>query len=666
MAIVKMRKLSLVGLEKEREGLLSALAETECVELATIEDIELTKRVVNESSMNELALKMSALESCLYSIQFFQTEKELVLTEEKKQGNKIEKDSIKAKDPIKERKFEIALDEVVSAPKREDFLFTKVVDVSRQLRAEINDIDLEVSKCKQHIRDLKPYENMDVAFSSISDTKNTCMILGILSNADKRVTDNLEVIFPNTEVALIEIEKSKYIALFICLKKDKENIKAKLAELSFTPCIFDYPVSAKQKIKEIKLNNNRLNKQRVELIKKGSALFEFEREIKLLYDCFNIAYQIELGNENICKTKDTFILDAWLPEDKEKTVEEMVNESTSINIMSFSDPTSDELPPTITKSNALVQPYRSITNLYDIPNYHEKDPNFFVGLFYFIFFGMMMGDAGYGIVITLGSLLLMKLLKAQGGTRDLLKIFAMGGVSTLIWGILFGSWFSIETDLWFLQPILFNPMEKPMSMMYLAIGMGIAQVAVGFALRAWNNIAKGKIFDAIVDDISWVLVMVGVALALVGMVLINNSTLTLVGAAIAVASLAVLVILGGRKSKKVFGKALGGFKNLYAIINIFSDVMSYLRLFGLGLATGVIATVFNTLGGTLLSGFLLPIGIVILLVGHTMNIAINLLGVYVHNNRLQYIEFFSKFYTGEGRLFKPLASETQYIIIIKK
>ena len=665
MAIVKMRKLSLVGLEKEREALLRALAETECVELATIEDIELTKRVVDENSMNELALKMSALENCLYAIQFFQTEKESILTEEKKQGNKIEKDSIKAKDPIKERKFEISLDEVVSAPKRESYLFTKVVDASRELRAEINSIDLEVAKSEQHIKDLKPYEAMDMAFSNICDTKNTCMILGVLSNADKRITDNLESVFLGAEVSLIEIEKAKYVALFVCLKKDKEDIKAKLAELNFTPCGFDYSIPAKQKIREINTEKNKLKKLRVELVKKGSALFEFEKEIKLLYDCFNIAYQIESENENICKTKDTFILEAWLPEDKEKTVEEVINKSTSVSIMSFSDPTSDELPPTITKSNALVQPYRSITNLYDVPNYHEKDPNFFVGLFYFIFFGMMMGDAGYGVVITLGSLFLMKVLKAQGGTRDLLKIFAMGGVSTFIWGILFGSWFSIETDLWFLQPVLFNPMEKPMSMMYLAIGMGIVQVAVGFALRAWNNIAKGKIFDAIVDDISWVLVMVGVALALVGMVLIDNSTLTLVGAIIAIASLIVLVVLGGRKSKKVFGKALGGFKNLYAIINIFSDVMSYLRLFGLGLATGVISTVFNTLGGTLLSGFLLPIGIIILLVGHTMNIAINLLGVYVHNNRLQYIEFFSKFYTGEGRLFKPLASETQYIIIKK-
>jgi V/A-type H+-transporting ATPase subunit I len=301
--------------------------------------------------------------------------------------------------------------------------------------------------------------------------------------------------------------------------------------------------------------------------------------------------------------------------------------------------------------------------MFSVPNAREIDPNRFVAFFYCLLFGMMLGDAGYGIVITLGCWLVLKLLKPVGG-KKLVQVIMMGGVSTIFWGIMFGGWFGIQgLENTILRPYLLSPMNNPLEMLGLSIGIGLFQILFGMGISMAQKFKNGRAIDALLDILPWHIFFLGIILMVVSMLL--GFDLGGIPTYLMIAALAVIVLFGGRSKKGIAGKILGGLSGLYKVVGFLSDLLSYSRLFGLALAGGVIAMVFNLLGGLLMGSIIsIPFAIVIFLVGHIFNIAINLLGTYVHDSRLQYIEFFSRFYEGEGYLFAPLGSVTRYTTII--
>jgi V/A-type H+-transporting ATPase subunit I len=206
-------------------------------------------------------------------------------------------------------------------------------------------------------------------------------------------------------------------------------------------------------------------------------------------------------------------------------------------------------------------------------------------------------------------------------------------------------------------------MNNPLEMLGLSIGIGLFQILFGMGISMAQKFKNGRAIDALLDILPWHIFFLGIILMVVSMLL--GFDLGGIPTYLMIAALAVIVLFGGRSKKGVAGKILGGLSGLYKVVGFLSDLLSYSRLFGLALAGGVIAMVFNLLGGLLMGSIIsIPFAIVIFLVGHIFNIAINLLGTYVHDSRLQYIEFFSRFYSGEGYLFAPLGSVTKYTTII--
>ncbi len=279
----------------------------------------------------------------------------------------------------------------------------------------------------------------------------------------------------------------------------------------------------------------------------------------------------------------------------------------------------------------------------------------------------MVGDAAYGLILAVAGLVIGMSKKFDTGFKRLALLVGMGGISAIVWGIIFGGYFSIDfgdkkVALWF------NPLDEnggPMQMLVLSIVLGCLQMVVGYAIKFVALCKQGKPFSAIFDAGSIIILFGALGCLAVNMFLLKTPVFALTIVAIVLAALGAGLILffGGREAKNPFGKVIGGFKGLYGLINLLSDVLSYCRLFGLCLASCAIGLAFNTLGGILFDipyvGYV--VGVIILIPLHVFNLGIGVLSAYVHDARLQFLEFYGKFYEGGGRLFAPLGERTKYI-----
>ena len=351
--------------------------------------------------------------------------------------------------------------------------------------------------------------------------------------------------------------------------------------------------------------------------------------------------------EKLGESSAVFLMEGWLIAEHEQAVQKTLMDIAPESYITFRDPTEDELPPTALSNSKPVEPFEAVTDMYSVPSSKGYDPNLIMAIFYFLIFGMMMADMAYGLILTLGALLVLKLKKPTGMFRKITTVIMICGISTSLWGVFFGNLFSIPG-----LPSVINPLEDAMSMLVICLGVGVLHLLVGLFIAAYMNIKRGKPWAALFDNFSWVLVFVGVGFLAAGK--------TLIGGAILIAVAILLVCTQGRDKKGFFSKLAGGLASIYNATGYLSDILSYCRIFGMGLATTVIAMVFNTIAGMLFGNVVgYVFGAVVLVIGHTFNIAINTLGAFVHTARLQYIEFFSKFYEGSGHAFMPLTIRTK-------
>ncbi len=278
----------------------------------------------------------------------------------------------------------------------------------------------------------------------------------------------------------------------------------------------------------------------------------------------------------------------------------------------------------------------------------------------------MMGDAGYGIIMALATYWFLRKMKPKGDTKKLVGVIFIGSIFTIFWGAIFGGWFGNAGELFGIGPIWFNPSEEPIKMLALCFGLGVIHIFAGMGVKAYVNIREGRILDAIFDQGLWYVFYIGLGLWLGGGMANLGATLTQVGKIMSIVGAVGLILTQGRDKKNIFAKFFSGLLSLYDVTGFLSDVLSYSRLFALALTTGVIGTVMNQLGamvGTSWYGWI--IAAAILIGGHVFNIAINVLGTFVHTSRLQYIEFYGKFYEGGGKLFRPLGIRTKYTDVRK-
>ncbi|MDE6677226.1 MAG: hypothetical protein K2K12_05915, partial [Clostridia bacterium] len=407
-------------------------------------------------------------------------------------------------------------------------------------------------------------------------------------------------------------------------------------------------------------------------------LYAFKDRIRnLRIYCDYVAFELEKAelSEMMLATETTFLLEAYVPVEAQERVRQELTEVSPAIYFEFSKPSEDEMPPTLLKNNVIVKNFEAVTNMYSPPNSREFDPNAVMGFFYSIFLGFIMGDMGYGLLMFLGGGFLWLKNKRRDTTLGRLGgVFAIGGILAVIWGFLFNSLFGYGPLPFKVMPDLRGPnmswslagINVP-ALLIISMIIGVTQLFAGYVCKAVQCWRRGKILDGIFDGIVWAVFSLGALLAIIGFVEdFHVSVLAMVGGIIAGASLVAAMLTAGRH-EKFFGKFTKGFGAAYGVINYASDVLSYARLYGLMLAGAVIAEIITDncillIGGGNV-GFII-LGVIIMVIGHLFNLAIGLLGAYIHDARLQYVEFYGRFYEGEGSLFTPLGSQHKHVYVL--
>lgn len=411
-----------------------------------------------------------------------------------------------------------------------------------------------------------------------------------------------------------------------------------------------------------------------QLEKRIQELQQWRQQIETLYDSLVIRRDQSAVRAKLLVTDSTFYLEGWMPSAAAEKIEEIAGRWDCW--CEIADPAPDEEPPVLMHNGRFSGPFEAITKLYALPAYRGIDPTPYFSFFYAVFFGMMLSDAAYGLIVTVATYVFMKKNPVGGMLGQLMKMFFYCGISTIFWGVMFGGYFgdiiTVVAKTFFnadivIPAVWFNPLDEPMTMLTFSFVLGGLHLFLGMGVSAYMSIRDGKPLDALFDVGFWYLLLIGLVLWLGGaMMNMVGPSAQQIGMWMTIAGAAGILLTAGR-DKKGFGRITGGLGSLYGITSYLADVLSYSRLLALGLATGVIASVINTLGslgGGGITGALLMT--VVFIVGHAYNLSINALGSFVHSSRLQYVEFFGKFYESGGEAFEPFYENTQYVDISKE
>lgn len=542
----------------------------------------------------------------------------------------------------------------------------QIVEKTNELLAEKDDLSLKVTELENDISAITPWKTLDFPISII-ETKKTKVLFGSFPIAVdiNAVKESLEVSYSHFE--LVSSDKMANYCSVVALKSDADGVMQTLMQYGFVqtqlPSIDLAPTVA---IKSLEGEINEA-KQRIEqIIGEFRKLSAYISDVEILYDIekTNLT-NIEVMKKTVDSDHCTFVT-GWVPEHCQEKVAGMLDKHTCAYEML--DPEEGEEPPVQLKNNGFASTFEWVIGMYSYPKYGSFDPTFIMSIFYFLIFGLMFADVGYGLILAACGFIVPKLMGHRENTKRTFYMFGFCGISSMIMGVIFGGWFgdlpyAIMQNMMgienakelvpFFNGIWFNPLDDPMMFLIVAIAAGGVHILAAMAINFVLLCKQRRVFDAIFDVLSWWIIFAGIGvLFLVGT---KEGFITIgVGAAI-------VVLTNGRHEKNIFMKIIKGILGLYKITSYASDLLSYSRILALGLAAAVIGQVVNlvgTMGGASVVGFVALIAACI--IGHTLNLAINILGSFVHTSRLQYLEFFNKFYEDGGEKFEALEPSEQY------
>lgn len=652
MSIVKMQKVAVIGLDEHKESIMTRLMDFGAVELtdqkSKLADEEMKELVLLDDAQGaaELDLKINQAETALAFLEKYDKSR-APLFKTRRAISKADGEKIKAQMEDTEK---------------------DILEVLR-LEESLRDIKEQMNKLEQDKILLNPWVDYGIPLD-MRETHKTIVKAGVTpagSDVEGLVKEVDEI--PGVVIKLVNSDRDLNYLGIMCLKSVEEQtfglLKQKgFSEISFKGFENDVPTN----LARIEEEKNVLQNNILEIENEVSQKVSLRRAIENYADMVTIAADKEKIKSNFLITEKTFYMEGWIPSKLVKKAEKILEETGCY--YAFTEPKDgDEVPVMLDNANFFV-PFESITEMYSLPDYKGFDPTSIYAFFYAMFFGMMLSDAGYGILMTIACFVVLKKFDLEGTTYKMIKLFFYCGISTTIWGALFGGWFGDFVQVFaktilgktvVIEPLWFNPLDDPMKLLIFSLGLGVVHLFIGMGIKAYMQIKEGKWFDALCDEGFWYFTIIGLIGWLAGGMVMPS--LTKIGMYLAIIGMAGLLLTGGRHNKG-FGKITGGLGNIYNITSYMSDILSYARLLALGLATGVIAQVVNTMGSLFGGGvFGLIVLTIVFIGGHTLNLAINALGAFIHASRLQYVEFFGKFYEDGGEPFNPFRKKTKYIRI---
>ncbi|MBR3421183.1 MAG: V-type ATP synthase subunit I [Ruminococcus sp.] len=533
----------------------------------------------------------------------------------------------------------------------------------------VTDCDAERQQLAMRCDTLRPWLALDVPLN-FHGTDTTTAFIGTVPYPT--TADDLEAKLPEgTSVEVVLATKEQTNLFVLCCDDAAQECEDGLRKLMFATLGESEKFTPAELTEQLNKRSEELGKKRDTAEKRIIELAGSRKDLKFAVDYLTMRKDKYDALNSLGFTESTFVLKGFIPEKYCDSLRKEIEEK-HVAYIEFTDPSEDEEVPVLLENGRFSAPLEGITRMYAMPSKDDVDPTPVMAFFYYLLFGMMLSDAGYGILMVIGTMIALKKFKLEDSMRKTLKMFRNCGISTVIWGALFGSWFGdivqvvgkqfFDKDVGSIA-LWFQPLDDPIKLLLFSFGIGILHLFLGVAVAFYMSWRDGRKLDAIFDAVPIYLIILGVAPLGAGILTDVPSTLKTVGGYMLIAGVVLLVLTAGRSSKNIFGKLFGG---LYALYNTatgwLSDILSYSRLLALGLATGSIASVINLIGTMPENKVIkLVLLIVVFVIGHTANLAINLLGAYVHTDRLQFVELFSKFYTGGGREFEPLTVNTKYL-----
>ncbi|MEG7530274.1 MAG: V-type ATP synthase subunit I [Hungatella sp.] len=540
-----------------------------------------------------------------------------------------------------------------------------------------------IPKLETQIETLVPWLGFDLPLN-YKGTKKTVAFIGSLPG-EIPLQEVYELIgthapeVDGVEVTCVSSSKEQTCLFILCARADAENVEDALRKMNFARPQLTAVVPSLQKKnleEEIQKRKNEVKAAQDEI-----ASYSPKREsIKFVSDYYRMRAEKYEVLSGLLQSKRVFVLTGFIPEKDTAKLESLLTSRFELAV-EFEDPSEQVEVPIMLRNNRFADPVESVLESYSMPARGELDPTAVMAPFYYILFGLMLSDAAYGLIMVIAcGYCLLKYKNMEAGIKKMLHMLFYCGISTTFWGFMFGSFFGDAVNViaatFFgrpdirLAPIWFEPVNDPMRMLVFAFVVGIIHLFTGLGVKFYANMKAGHWLDAIYDSVFWYMLVGGAIVYLLTMEMFTKmlglsftlpAALGPVCTVLAVLGALGIVLTSGRESKNWFKRILKGIYGVYNVTGYLSDILSYSRLLALGLATSVISTVFNKMGsmvGNSIPGVI--VFILVFLAGHSLNLAINALGAYVHTNRLQFVEFFGKFYEGGGRKFAPFAIHTKY------
>ena len=652
MSIINMQRVAVIGLDTEKEKLMNQLMDFGAVEL-TDQSGKLSEEIwAGSTSIDEDREKAAAIEGKLN-----RAEQALEVIE--KYGD-IRHPLFKTRRSVKKSQMGRILEEEKTNEKNVDYLL--------EMNERIHSLNEKLNKLNQDKASLNPWVNYDPPLE-ITGTDTTVIFTGVLpaGTDTEKLGALLEEEIETVLFKVVGSDKDMFYTAVLTPEERQDDVLALLKQSGFSPVTFkDMKGTVTENLERIEGEKDVLENEIKKTASEIGAAAGMKDGIEEYSDILTINLDKEKIRAKLLKTRKTFFIEGWVPERCVSDVSAILDENGCY--YTFREPLEDEEVPVLMENRSMVVPFEAVTEMYSLPAYRGFDPTSIFALFYAVFFGMMLSDAGYGILMAVGCWAALKKFDLEGMTYKMVKLLFYCGISTTVWGALFGGWFGDIVPVFtrtFLEkevtvsPLWFNPLDDPMKLLILSLALGVIHLFIGMGIKAYMQIREGHWFDAVCDEGFWYVTILGLIAWLGGGTI--NEALPKIGMYMSIVGAAGLLLTGGRHNKG-FGKITGGLSNIYNITSYMSDILSYARLLALGLATGVIAQVVNTMGTLFGGGITGLIALtVIFLFGHTLNLAINALGAFIHASRLQYVEFFGKFYEDGGEPFDPFRRKTKYI-----
>ena len=644
MAIEKMKKLRLMAVRGQKEALLRDLLLLGCVEVSEPEEAELEPGIrscLSKESSELLGYRTShaKLTQAVELLQKYAPAKKPLLSA------KPETDS------------EAILDDSTLPQTME--LAGEIIGSDERIRR----ITAEESRMRGQIESLSPWLSLDYPLECAGTERCSVVLGGIPAAIDVGSAEAaLNAAAEEAELVLVNSDKDQHYLVLICLKEELSAALDSLREFSFAAAsLGGMNGTAKECTERMESELAGLAEEKLRLNGEICDQGVHREELELAADRLNAKIACAEAEDRMYGMESTVVLQGWALAKKVPELEDCLKKYDCA--WELSDPEPDEYPdvPVKLTNNKITNGLNMVTNMYSLPAYDGVDPNPLMAPFFILFYGLMMADMGYGLLMIIAAVVAMKKIRPRAGTLSFCQLLLWAGISTFIMGALTGGFFGDALaqlgkilgkpegwgELWY----LFSPMTDSMTVLIGAMVLGFIHLNTGMVISVVEKVKKGDAASAVWEEGSLWVIFIGAALMVFDIGSIGGVPVVLVLGC-------VMLFYGGSRGAKGFGKIASVFGTLYnTVTGWFGDILSYSRIMALMLAGSVIATVFNTIGGIANSLWLF---IPVFIIGHALNFALNLLGCYVHDLRLQCLEYFGKFYKDGGKAFKPLAINTKY------